>query len=78
MLERPSCVGCGETAPETNTNDTLISTAFGWRMTRHTQPSGEKVVEWRCQSCWREYKAPTRTSPTANAVGVASASRRKA
>jgi hypothetical protein len=57
MSERPNCVGCGESAPETNTNYTLISTDFGWRLMRRTLPTGEKVAEWRCPNCWRAHKA---------------------
>jgi hypothetical protein len=57
MSERPSCVGCGESAPETNTNYTLISTDFGWRLMRRTLPGGEKIAEWRCPTCWRAHKA---------------------
>ena len=57
MTERPSCIGCGESAPDTNTNYTLISTDFGWRLMRRTLPNGEKVAEWRCPNCWRAHKA---------------------
>ncbi|HLK38266.1 MAG TPA: hypothetical protein VKU41_15995 [Polyangiaceae bacterium] len=57
MSQRPNCIDCGATAPETNTNYTLISTSFGWRLTRQTQPGGSVTVEWRCATCWRKHKA---------------------
>ncbi len=55
--ERAICRDCGERAPPTNTNYTLISTNFGWRLTRRDLPDGTKVPEWRCPACWRKYKA---------------------
>jgi hypothetical protein len=55
--QRPTCIDCGAAAPETNTNYTLISTSFGWRLTRRTLPGGVKIVEWRCSNCWRKHKS---------------------
>jgi hypothetical protein len=43
-------------SPETETNYTLISAQFGWRLARSKSSDGEIVVEWRCPACWREYK----------------------
>jgi hypothetical protein len=51
-----TCVGCGKNAPETDTNYTLISAQFGWRLTRVKRADGTVVLEWRCPTCWREYK----------------------
>jgi hypothetical protein len=56
MRDRQTCVGCGKKSPETETNYTLISAQFGWRLTRYKSPDGSLVVEWRCPTCWREYK----------------------
>ncbi|HEX8795098.1 MAG TPA: hypothetical protein VF765_29325 [Polyangiaceae bacterium] len=56
MRDRQTCVGCGKKSPETETNYTLISAQFGWRLTRYKNPDGTLVVEWRCPTCWREYK----------------------
>jgi len=56
MRDRQTCVGCGKKSPETETNYTLISAQFGWRLTRYKSADGTLVVEWRCPSCWREYK----------------------
>src|SRR5882672_1113524 len=50
------CIGCGKKAPETETNYTLISAQFGWRLTRQKRDDGEIVLEWRCPTCWRDFK----------------------
>jgi hypothetical protein len=71
MSERPNCVGCGESAPETNTNYTLISTDFGWRLMRRTLPGGEKIAEWRCPDCWRAHKAAGQAPHRASNVPAA-------
>lgn len=54
---RSTCVGCGKESPETETNYTLISAQFGWRLARRPGPDGTLMAEWRCPSCWREFKA---------------------
>jgi hypothetical protein len=51
-----TCVGCGKNAPETDTNYTLISAQFGWRLTRVKRTDGSVALEWRCPTCWRDYK----------------------
>jgi hypothetical protein len=72
----PMCVDCGAQAPDTNTNFTLISSAFGWRLRKV-----EDRMEWRCPACWRAHKlgaAPTGTlgPQTSSAGGVQTAKRR--
>jgi hypothetical protein len=57
MTERQTCVDCRDLSPETDTNYTLISSRFGWRLTRTTDAAGKLVVEWRCAACWQLYKA---------------------
>ncbi len=57
MSDRQTCVDCHELSPETETNYTLIGSRFGWRLTRTKDASGTALVEWRCPSCWRIYKA---------------------
>jgi hypothetical protein len=57
VFERPHCVVCGASAPETNTDQTLISATFGWRLTRQALPDGSRALEWRCPSCWKRQKA---------------------
>jgi hypothetical protein len=49
----PTCSDCGATAPETTTNYTLISSTFGWRLTRE---GTDRVARWRCPACWRAFK----------------------
>ena len=57
MSDRQTCVDCRELSPETETNYTLIGSRFGWRLTRTNTADGRVLVEWRCPSCWRAYKA---------------------
>jgi hypothetical protein len=57
MSERQTCVDCHELSPETETNYTLISSRFGWRLTQRKDAKGTVFVEWRCPVCWRAYKA---------------------
>ena len=57
MADRQTCVDCNILAPETDTNYTLIGSRHGWRLTRRVEPDGRAVPEWRCQACWRVYKA---------------------
>ena len=56
MPDRQTCIDCGGLSPETETNYTLISSQFGWRLTRTRLPNGSFVVEWRCPVCWKSYK----------------------
>ncbi len=56
MRERQTCVDCGKLSPETETNYTLISSQFGWRLSRSKKDDGTFDVEWRCPDCWREHK----------------------
>jgi hypothetical protein len=68
VRDRQTCVGCGKKSPETETNYTLISAQFGWRLTRYQGPDGSLVVEWRCPSCWRDFKR-ARTAATSPGSG---------
>ena len=56
MREKQTCIACGKSSPETETNYTLISAQFGWRLTRFRKPDGTIVIEWRCADCWEDYK----------------------
>ncbi len=62
VRDRQTCVGCGKKSPETETNYTLISAQFGWRLTRYKSPDGALIVEWRCPTCWRDYKRARTTA----------------
>ncbi len=59
MRDRQVCIDCGKQSPETETNYTLISAQFGWRLTRRRGDNGDFVVEWRCPDCWRAHKKKT-------------------
>ena len=50
------CVDCGKKAPATDTNYTLISSRHGWRLTRGADKAGQRVMEWRCPSCWLAHR----------------------
>jgi hypothetical protein len=50
------CVVCGIQSPKTDTNYTLISPKFGWRLSRRPADDGTFIVEWRCHECWTKYK----------------------
>ena len=56
MRDRQTCSDCGKMSPETETNYTLISAQFGWRLTRSRAENGDLIVEWRCAECWRDHK----------------------
>jgi hypothetical protein len=56
VSEFQTCVGCGKTSPETETEYTLISAQFGWRLTRSTAADGSLILQWRCPTCWAEFK----------------------
>jgi hypothetical protein len=57
MEDSRVCIGCGAKAPATETQYTLISARYGWRVIRipSTEPGGPGI-EWRCPECWRAYK----------------------
>ena len=50
------CCDCKARSPETDTNYTLISSRYGWRLSRHVATDGTFLVEWRCPRCWERYK----------------------
>ncbi len=50
------CVGCGKKSPKTETNYTLISARYGWRLSRSRRLDGTYDVQWRCPDCWRALK----------------------
>ncbi|MFI5301453.1 MAG: hypothetical protein ACHREM_25480 [Polyangiales bacterium] len=64
MKSREVCADCKKPSPETDTNYTLISSRYGWRLTRSRGPDGKAIVEWRCADCWRKYKAASGDPPS--------------
>jgi hypothetical protein len=51
-----TCVDCGRQPPQTETNYTLISARHGWRLSRSVDPSGLRVMKWRCPDCWKKHR----------------------
>jgi hypothetical protein len=62
MSDRPTCVDCHATAPDTNTDETLVS-SIGWRLERRKSAGGthEMLFLWRCPACWRAFKGREKT-----------------
>src|SRR5258706_8098621 len=56
MRNSLSCVDCGAAAPDTDSEFTLISSPFGWRLVRTRNEDGSFVFEWRCPACWARHK----------------------
>lgn len=50
------CADCSVKSPPTETNYTLISSRYGWRLTLETSPDGRRIPIWRCPKCWQEYR----------------------
>jgi hypothetical protein len=71
MRDRQVCIDCGTLSPETETNYTLISSQFGWRLSRTRAPDGTFNVEWRCPNCWKEYKRQKAAAEEAKSASVA-------
>ena len=58
------CVDCKKRSPETELNYSLIGLA-GWREVR-AERDGVVVPEWRCPTCWVEFKKKTRARTQIN------------
>jgi hypothetical protein len=50
------CVNCRKRSPVAETDYTLIGPKHGWRLTRSKQADGSLRLDWRCPTCWLEYK----------------------
>ena len=50
------CIDCRGQAPRVETDYTLISSRFGWRLSRRVDTNGNLFVEWRCPKCWARHK----------------------
>jgi hypothetical protein len=63
VVGRHRCVDCRATSPATETNFTLISARYGWRLHREADPvTGEWTFEWRCPECWSTFKGRPTTA----------------
>ena len=51
------CVDCRAPSPDVDTEYTLISSRFGWRLTRKQGRDGAVILEWRCPECWARFKS---------------------
>ncbi len=51
-----TCFDCNAKSPQTETNYTLISSRYGWRLSLHSNPDGRRVSVWRCPTCWDRYR----------------------
>jgi len=54
--DRHRCVDCNVQSPPTDTNYTLISARYGWRLTRGVDATGRTVMQWRCPKCWQIFR----------------------
>lgn len=50
------CVGCGGWSPVGHGEHTLISSTYGWRLSRKPDGRGGHAYEWRCPVCWKRHK----------------------
>jgi hypothetical protein len=57
------CVGCGVAAPQAETNYTLVSSRYGWRLTIVNDAAGRKSSELRCPTCWARHRLSRATLP---------------
>ncbi|HVY45026.1 MAG TPA: hypothetical protein VHB21_04065 [Minicystis sp.] len=56
MGQRQTCIDCGKVSPETNSDHTLISAQYGWRVVKTDGEGGRWVMQWRCPTCWLRFK----------------------
>lgn len=54
---RRQCADCGLWSPATKTQHTLISTRYGWRLSREAQADGTMASIWRCPTCHAKRRA---------------------
>lgn len=50
------CAECGCRSPATDTDYTLISARFGWRLSLREGPTGRRIPVWHCPECWTKLK----------------------
>ena len=82
MSGKIKCGDCGAAAPPADSDSTLISVKYGWRLTRVPQPDGPSIFHWRCKACWQRHKSrPAMASDEESGIipkSEAAALRRKA
>lgn len=50
------CTDCHTKKPVADSSYTLISSRYGWRLSRSFDAAGRRVLEWRCPSCWARHR----------------------
>jgi hypothetical protein len=68
QTDQQTCVDCGQQSAS-GTDYTLIGSGNGWRFARVPAADGRIEVQWRCPSCWREYKERRQSVPPAGEPG---------
>ena len=53
--EAKRCVDCG-LEPERMIEESTLVSLEGWRLTRSVTPGGTIKFDWRCPTCWDEYR----------------------
>ncbi|HVJ17982.1 MAG TPA: hypothetical protein VM686_21325 [Polyangiaceae bacterium] len=61
-LPERSCVDCRRSSPAQASEYTLISTRYGWRLTKETAPDGRAVLEWRCPECFAKHRGKAKAA----------------
>jgi hypothetical protein len=56
-VTKHECVDCAQRSPGQASEYTLFSSRYGWRITKHTLPSGKLTIEWRCPECFSKRRA---------------------
>jgi hypothetical protein len=59
MLQSEACATCGKKPPPVDTNYTLFSSKFGWRLSKHRNAAGVVHIDWLCPECWKAHKSGT-------------------
>ena len=72
-LGHHNCADCKKRSPETELTYSLLGLA-GWREQRRTDANGAVTVEWRCPTCWADYKKRTRAKTQFNLPTIGSGS----
>ncbi len=68
MLQPEACATCGKTPPTVDTNYTLFSSKFGWRLDQHRNADGTIHIDWLCPDCWKARKTGPSRAPAASAT----------
>lgn len=59
MSDQDRCIDCHMATPQRRDGQP-VSSSFGWRLNKRELPDGTVALEWRCPTCWKNYKAKAR------------------